>query len=300
MTTSPIYVFDFTAKAETNDKDSIINSLNMHCKHWVFQLEKGEKTGYLHFQGRCSFKTKRRNGNILKLKDAHFSPTNTTTVENNNFDYVMKEETRVEGAWSDKDTIEYIPRQYRGKMETLKSFQKTIKEYCDIFNDRIINLVYCPEGGSGKSTIAHLMRLFNSGIVLPPLNDADKLVFSCCDILMAKNIRKSIPIFIDLPRAMNKERLYGLYSAIEIIKSGYVYDTRNRYREWNFDSPVIWVFTNTEPEFNMLSKDRWQVYTINSAEELVEFKAFHCNNINSTTLEHLEHLDFLSIDNSDL
>lgn len=299
MTTNPICVFDFTAKASTNDKNSIIDSLNKHCKAWVFQLERGDG-GYEHFQGRFSLKIKARKGNRLGFKDCKYSPTNNETVANNNFDYVMKEETRTDGPWSDKDTSEYIPRQYRGKMDTLKPFQNTIKEYCDIFNDRIINLVYCPEGGSGKSTIAHLMRLFNSGIVLPPLNDADKLVFSCCDILMAKNIRKSIPIFIDLPRAMNKERLYGLYSAIEIIKSGYVYDTRNRYREWNFDSPVIWVFTNTEPEFNMLSKDRWQVYTINTTEELVEFKAFHCNNINSTTSEHSEHFDFLSIDNDEL
>lgn len=298
MTTSPIYVFDFTAKADTNDKDSIISSLNTHCKHWVFQLEKGEKTGYLHFQGRCSFKIKQRNGNKLKLKDAHFSPTHCDNTSN--FDYVMKEETRQEGPWKDGDEADYIPIQYRNKLNNLFPWQNSVKDISKIFNDRIINLIYDPIGDNGKSTIAHLLRLFHNGIVLPPLNDSDKLVFSCCDILMAKNIRKSIPIFIDLPRAMNKERLYGLYSAIEVIKSGYVYDTRNKYREWNFDSPSIWVFTNTEPELNMLSQDRWRTYTINTAKELVEFKTLHCNNINSTTLEHLEHFDFLSMDNSEI
>lgn len=300
MTTNPIHVFDFTAKADTNDKNSIIESLNAHCKNWVFQLEKGAQTGYLHFQGRCSFKVKRRNGKILNLKDAHFSPTFTDTAITQNFNYVIKEETRVEGPWSDKDTIEYVPLQYRNKMETLKPFQTKVIELAEKFDDRKINLIYCPNGNKGKSTLAHLCRIYLGGIVLPPLNDADKLVFSCCNILMAKHIRKSVPIFIDLPRAMCKERLHGLYTAIEVIKAGWVYDTRNHWKEWDFDSPSVWVFTNTEPDLNMVSLDRWNIWTINEEEDLVEFKAQSCNNINSTKLEHLEHFDFLSYDNSNL
>lgn len=298
MTKNLIWVFDFTTKAETNDKDSIIASLNEHCNAWAFQLEKGKEGGYLHFQGRCCFKERRRTGNILKFKDTKYTPT--SGANKGNFDYVLKEDTRVSGPWTDKDTVDYIPRQFRGKMDTLKPFQKTIKDKSEIFNDRWVNLIYCPDGGKGKSTIAHLLRLFNSGVVLPPLNDADRLIYSACDILMAKNIRKSVPIFIDLPRAMNKDRLFGIYSAIEVIKSGYVYDTRNKYREWNFDSPCIWVFTNSLPDLEMLSQDRWQIYTINSAEELVDFKALRCNNIKSTTGEQSEHFDFLSIDNDDL
>lgn len=299
MTTNPISVFDFTAKAETNDKISIINSLNKHCKHWVFQLEEGEG-GYIHFQGRVSFKIKARKGNRLKFKDCRYTPTNNETVATNNFDYVMKEDTRLEGPWSDKDTASYIPLQYRGKLETLKPFQKKIIEDSKNFDDRKINLIYCPDGNKGKSTIAHLMRLHYNALVLPPLNDADRLVYTCCNMAMAKNIRKSIPIFIDLPRAMNKERLYGLYSAIEVIKQGYLYDTRNHAKEWDMDSPTIWVFTNTEPEINMVSKDRWRIYTINTANELVEYEALRCNNIYSTNSEHSEHFDFLSYDNDDL
>lgn len=296
MTNKLIWVFDFTSKAETNDKESIIKSLKEHCSKWAFQLEKGEG-GYIHFQGRCRFKARRRTGNILGFKDTKYTPTSEENIEN--FNYVTKTESRVEGPWMYTDEEKYIPLQYRGKLETLKPFQNSIKEEVKIFNDRWINLIYCPKGGSGKSTIAHLMRLHFDGIVLPPLNDADKLVFSCCNILMAKKIRHSIPIFIDLPRAMNKERLYGLYSAIEIIKSGYVYDTRNHYREWNFDSPSIWVFTNTEPELNMLSHDRWRTWTISPEEELVEFKALRCNNINSTSTELLNKVDFLWSDESE-
>lgn len=297
MTTNAICVFDFTASEQFNDEITIKTALNKYCKAWCFQLEEGSETGYKHFQGRFSLITKSRKGNIPGI-NARYSPTSSPS--STNFDYVMKEDTRIAGPWSDRDSPAYIPRQFRGKLETLLPFQKTIMEECKVFNDRIINKIYCPGGGRGKSTIAHLMRLFKNGLVLPPLNDADRLVYTCCDKLMAKKIRDSIPIFIDLPRAMNKERLFGLYSAIEVIKSGYVYDTRNRYREWDFDSPNIWVFSNIEPDLSLLSRDRWRLWEINDKDELVEFRGTSCNNINSTTPAHLAHFENFSIDNDDL
>lgn len=158
-------------------------------------------------------------------------------------------------------------------METLRPFQQSIVELSDQFNDRWIHHIYNPDGNTGKSTIAHLMRLFKKGLVIPPINDADKLVFSVCNMLRAKNIRKTVPMFIDLPRAMCQDRLYGIYNAIEQIKAGYVYDTRNHYKDWDFDTPNIFVFSNIEAETNMVSRDRWRLWTINEKYELVRFKA---------------------------
>jgi len=83
---------------------------------------------------------------------------------------------------------------------------------------------------------------------------------------MGKSIRGTVPIFIDLPRAMDKSRLFGIYSAIEQIKSGWVYDTRNKWREWDFDSPHIFVTTNICPDENMLSADRWNIFTVKNKE----------------------------------
>jgi len=297
MSKNPICVFDFTCPMESNSKDDIIKVLVDNCKFWCFQLEEGLKTGYKHFQGRVSFKTKRRTANILKLVGGHYSPTSSEA--STNFEYVMKDESRIDGPWADTDTIKYIPRQFRGKMDTLLPFQKTVVEKCGDFNDRLINLIYDPDGSKGKSTLAHLIRLYLGGVVLPPLNDADKLVLSCCNILMDKKIRKTIPIFIDLPRAMCKERLFGLYTAIEIIKSGYIYDYRNKYKEWDFDSPNIWVFTNTEPELSMLSLNRWKVWEIDN-NQLVDFKALTSNTIKSTPPAHLATFEFTSDDNRDL
>lgn len=282
VTENPMAVFDFTAYCDLVSQETLNEFLINYSKKWCYQKEQGEESGKLHWQGRISLKVRKRFGEVKSwtkgLKDnlhtIHWSLTSNENTKNDF--YVMKEDTRVAGPWSSEDIPEtpaYIPRQYRDKMDTLRPFQEKIKDLSMEYNDRTIHYIYCENGNKGKSTIANLMRIFNHGIILPPINDADKLVFSACNILMAKKIRNTIPIFIDLPRAMNQERLYGIFSAIEVIKSGYVYDTRNHYKDWDFDSPNIFVFSNIEPELSLLSRDRWIVWTIDDDDNLVRFKA---------------------------
>lgn len=283
MTSNACCVWDFRCNIDLIKLDHLKSFLNNYCKEWCFQAEKGEETGYEHYQGRMSLKIKKRKNELVDhlkgLKDnLHTITIRPTSNENkNNFFYVLKEETRIAGPWSSKDEPEepqYIPRQYRGKLETLKPFQNKIIELSMIFNDRHINLIYCPNGNKGKSTIAHLMRLHYKALVLPPLNDADRILYTACNMAMAKKVRESIPIFVDLPRAMNQDRLFGLYSAIESIKQGFLYDTRNHSKTWDMDSPSVFVFTNTLPDLGaLMSKDRWQVWTIDENDELVRFKA---------------------------
>ena len=123
-------------------------------------------------------------------------------------------------------------------------------------------MIYCPSGNKGKSTIASLCELLGMGVDLLPVNDADKLIQSCCDMCEARSLRDPSPVFIDLPRAMSKDRLYGLYTAIEQIKKGKLYDLRYKYKVWWIDSPAIWVFSNIQPDLTLLSSDRWMIHTI--------------------------------------
>ena len=97
---------------------------------------------------------------------------------------------------------------------------------------------------------------------MPVINDCDKLVQSCCNICMGKNIRNPSPIFIDIPRSFNQEKMAGIFCAIEQIKKGKLYDIRHHYKCWWIDSPQIWVFANVEPIINYLSKDRWKLWTV--------------------------------------
>ena len=67
---------------------------------------------------------------------------------------------------------------------------------------------------------------------------------------------------IDMPRAMQRTQLYEFYEAVETIKGGWVYDTRNKGRQRWMDRPQICIFANMDPDMTMLSKDMWELYDL--------------------------------------
>ena len=57
----------------------------------------------------------------------YLEPTVNVTFFAGDMFYVMKDETCVEGPWDEREgekLTQYIPRQYRGKLEQLYPFQK--------------------------------------------------------------------------------------------------------------------------------------------------------------------------------
>lgn len=277
-----ISLWDFRVSENELTFNDIMGQLKDVAKHFIFQLEQGD-SGYRHFQGRMSLIKKRRHAEkhlLLKLftkwQPNYLEPTTNPEYIKTSFSYVMKIDTRLEGPWTDVDVPKevYIPRQYRNiEVDQLYPFQQTIwntiqNDAC--FNSRQINLIYCKGGNKGKSTIAHLSRLKANSLVIPAIiNDAKELVQVACDMCMDTQNRNPKAIFIDMPRAINKDRLYGIYSAIEVIKDGYLYDVRHHFKSWDIDSPHVWVFTNTMPQLEMLSQDRWNIFTIDESKCLI-------------------------------
>lgn len=262
MSENPVATWDFTIPCNDDRLPETVKvAIGRLFRKWTFQKECGDK-GYLHYQGRGSLFKKRRFPELKKLYesmdlgDMHVSPTVTANV--GSAFYVMKEDTRVDGPWCDADVEVYIPRQYRGL--TMYSWQQQVIDSAKNFNSRFVNYIYDPTGCKGKTTVAALCCLLHKGIRLPPVNDHEKLLASMCDILTAKNEREPGPVFIDLPRYMDKKRLHGIYSAIEEVKAGHVYDMRFHFKEWWFDSPPVWVFANTIPDLSALSRDRWKFW----------------------------------------
>ena len=43
---------------------------------------------------------------------------------------------------------------------------------------------------------------------------------------------------------------------------------RHSYKEWWFDSPRVWVFTNEAPKLKYLTAGRWRFWDITEAKEL--------------------------------
>lgn len=286
---SPCAVWDVTVwRVPTDDRTEYVDALKAHCralfKHWVFQVEACPRTGTLHLQLRGSLYKKLREDPAKALILARLAPCEISRTSNGGvatqFNYCMKDDSRVEGPWTDKDPVPpYIPRQYRGLLDRLYPYQRQIHASLDVFDSRTINLIFDPSGNHGKSTIGALCALHYGCLRPPPLNDSKDLLQYCCDVLISKDQRRPKAVFFDLPRPMDKTRLRGLLTAIEEIKNGYCFDTRNHFREWWFDSPACWVFTNVEIDMTLLSADRWVRWTISERKELVPVVPVPAKNI---------------------
>ena len=250
-------VYDFTLKAENITKDDIISWLEKNAKTWCFQLEKGETTGYVHFQGRVSLRKKVRLTGQIKVQpwENHCNWSVTSNTNSGNCFYVLKDDTRIEGPWTEKDVQVYIPRQIR-EIRALYPWQQSIVDMADVWDTRTINMIYDPLGNIGKSVLVGYMRCHGLARKLPPLNDYKDVMRIICDMPTSRCY------LFDMPRAMKKDKLGQLYTAIEEVKSGYAFDDRYSFKEKFFDCPNIWIFANTLPDFAMLSKDRWKIWEV--------------------------------------
>lgn len=244
--------------------DSIMNHPDViaffkdHCKSWCFQLEKGDETGYMHFQCRITLKVKNRTPWKLGLQ-GHWSPTSAAC---RNSMYVTKPETRVDGPWSDKDKPpREIPWQI-ADVHTLRSFQQRILDSSKVENreKRIVNCIVCPKGDNGKTTLTLHIKFHKLGRFIPPVsNYKDFMQMLMCMVDEDPNC----PLYIiDMPRALPKKNQEELYAGIESLKDGIAFDTRYKYKDEVFHSPAVWVFTNSCPDIYSFTYNRWKFWKI--------------------------------------
>lgn len=268
---TPCALWDVTIPADLCTIEQVQKALQSFASKWVFQLEKGAETGHLHYQVRYSLGTKRHRQKQawktwldLEIKISEHSITKTCNrvfgegEESKRFSYVMKTETRQEGPWSDKKPWVHVLCNY--DVKEFLPFQRVILDSALYYEARKLNIVLDLLGGLGKSTAGYWASM-NGGLVLPgTLTDAKDMMQYVCSMLESKKMTKITNLIVDMPRARNKDRLHGLWSALETIKSGHVYDTRNKAREIWIEVNNIWVFTNKLPEMEDLSADRWRIW----------------------------------------
>lgn len=269
MSACAMYDFVYDCSGKTLLFTDVLRQLKGFVKKLSFQLEEGD-TGYRHFQGRLSLIKKRRKSEILKLFKAkgrqcprYFKPTTNAKFLTGDEFYVLKEDTRIDGPWTETEYQKnfYIPRQVR-ELEKLRPFQQSIIDDALVWDTRHINVVLNTRGEVGKSRLVAYIRAHRCGRVLPFINDYKDLMRVVMDMPTSKLY------LLDMPRAISKEKLYQLYSAIETIKDGYAYDDRYKFREKVFDCPNIWIFTNSKPDLSLLSMDRWRIWEVTSTFKL--------------------------------
>lgn len=257
MTTlkNAICVFDFTCCVEKQEWKKIVEWLNTIAKHWVFQKEKAPTTGYIHWQGRFSLKTKSRT--IPYCPDGKCSATSEPASKN--FDYVMKEDSRVDGPWNDIDySKEYVYIQKRFRDCKLNGWQQMLLDTvlgCN--SDRKIHVVVDDAGGSGKTFWkGYMMSFYKAKIIPSSMSSAEDMLQALCD--MTENGWEGI-VIVDLPRATREDYWYKLACALETIKSGILYDKRYHFRQTIIEPPKLMVLCNNEPPEGVFSRDVWNI-----------------------------------------
>lgn len=266
MSDKKCYIFDITlSQALYPDQHAVAAALRPWCKKFVFQLERGEKTGFMHYQCRVSLikrMTMTTVANRVKSKDlpqGDWSITSKTEASKPQFSYVMKAETKVDGPWTDQDLQE--PKQKTRQLLNFEGYDKypwqlKVIELCQSYNERTITVILDRHGANGKSILCEHLEYHDIAMSLPAMRSMEDLM-QC-----VYGQKKAKAYLVDMPRGMKKDKLAEFYSGLECIKNGYCYDKRYAFKKQWFDRPQILVFTNHLPKFDLLSMDRWVIYEI--------------------------------------
>nr|WCR62264.1 MAG: replication associated protein [ssDNA virus sp.] len=212
----------------------------MHgAERCVIGEEEG-KDGYKHWQGRIVFQKPTSMGYVVGLVNvAHWTPTQVR-----NFDYCEKEGNfwrSWEGALRKFQTMEMYPWQN----EVLDRLMKQ--------GDRRICVLVDEYGASGKTTLAKMITARHLGAYCPAMDESK-------DYMAWALAHSSAGIFVmDIPKSDSRKKNADLWSAVEQMKNGYVWDKRNHWQERWIDPPGILVITNEEPDRTLLSADRWDI-----------------------------------------
>ncbi|QDM14413.1 replication-associated protein [Porprismacovirus porci19] len=215
------------------------------CKKWVIGKETG-KNGYEHWQIRLETS----NPDFFEWVKDHIPNAHVEKAEKgvDECGYETKEGQFVRSSDRTENLIqrygEFRPNQKRA----LQALQAT--------NDRQVVVWYDETGNVGKSWFTGALWERGLAYVTPPTIDTVKgLIQWVASCYIDGGWRPYV--IIDIPRSWKWSE--QLYSAIESIKDGLIYDTRYHSRMINIRGVKILCMTNTMPKLDKLSKDRWAI-----------------------------------------
>lgn len=263
---SMLYVWQSAIKW-TNDeeKNIIIEWCKNNCKKWVFQKEKGEEKGYIHWQIKISLAGKQRAATLSEnfiIKGQKWLPSSLNGMHS--FSYVMKQTTRMLGPWSDKDEEDMIITSDMEKvMRTPKKCQTELESFIDNYTmDTRVHLIIDPVGQVGKSSWAKFMQFKKKAIYVPLMSDSGKMM----------NYLANRPFYgcyiLDIARNTNRSKYKDMWTAVENIKAGMIWDWRYKSTNKMISPPCVIITCNEN--MDGLSNGRlmkWLIYN----NELYEF-----------------------------
>ncbi len=262
----PLFLWDCTLKAETSRPDrSIFNLfkqwLNVYAKKWIFQLEKGDDTGYLHYQCKFDLRSKMRGSSLGHLlKDAglvgyHLSPSHAK-----HFEYVMKDRTKVDGPWRDEVPL---PTKMKVVEDHKHAWQSSLEEMP--FDDRKVIFVCDPVGRNGKSTWSQYRCWKHDSILVKQWQHPSQVTQAIFAQLPSDSkYVDNCEIIVDCTRAhLCQQDRKQLASALEGVKDGFIQEFRYKYQRKFLGHTRLIVFSNWRFKISDdLSADRWSCWQI--------------------------------------
>jgi len=252
---------------------SLEDWFNDNCKKWLYQLEES-KNGMMHFQCVISLTKKEFSKKVLSsissytgIKEDYINISPSLTG-NTSFCYAMKDDTRVDGPWSNKMLEENLP------VKTL-SFGEFYDWQKVIFHiamgkpdDRSIHWFYDTVGNRGKTQLTRML-LANHGKevgIIPCVGTTNQLVSAIINMGQRKTY------ILDVPRAKTggswEERIAELMCTIEQLKNGLLVSAMyGKLNQLLIPHPNVIVFSNWSVDHGGLSSDRWVRYDMDTMSE---------------------------------
>lgn len=224
--------------------ENLKDKLEPIADRYVIGFEHATTTEREHYQIRVVFKAEHEETWVRgQFPGCHTSPTKVR-----NFNYCEKEGNFYR-SW-EKGLNKFAGIQ-------LRKWQGMAISAMLETDDRQIMVVYDPVGGIGKTTLARYMVINRIATYVPPMSDAqDFMAFA-----MAKPSKAYI---FDMPRSESVKQKKGMWSAVEQIKNGYLYDKRYSFRDMWIEPPKIIIICNELPDMDSLSADRWKFYRVSN------------------------------------
>jgi hypothetical protein len=235
------------------DMIELLDSIGQ-LKSYIFQLEIGEEDETEHYQGFVTFKNQIQFKEILKLdKNIHWEPTRSCKAS---IEYCQKIKGRISGPWAKdikiNNVIDPMPDPYGWQLEIVNMINTKADR-------RTIIWGYDKEGHKGKSDFTTWLCDNKHAMAISGKSSDVYHALANCDVF--PNI-----IIYDIPRSFDHD--YLNYTTIEQIKTGRIFSPKYESKCLRFNSPHIIIFSNSLPQVDKVTHDRWKIFKIQS-EKLI-------------------------------
>lgn len=246
----------------------------LSASRYVFQYERGENSDKLHIQCHIELNEPMTGSSLREkirfsagIREWYHKGCLTTSPVSDlqaSYQYAEKSGTRVRGPFK------YPQSLYTGKdLIGSEKFPKALPWQQTIFSmveeepdDRTIHVVYEETGCKGKSKVTKTLGFQGKSIEIPVGQTPQQ---SIAAVISAPTVKI---YFADFPRCSFVNNP-NIWEVLEKTKVGYLTSPfRGKYGYKYMDPPHVIVFANEIPDLDLLSFDRWKLWSVDVNDQL--------------------------------